>query len=78
MFSKFRRCGDQKSDREYKEASKQAKKAVRKARKKYERSLAKKFKSNPKAFYSYISRNTKVKAKVGPLVDGEGNQTNDD
>ena len=62
---------------EFKKSQKQAKKLVRNARKKYEKNLAKNFKNNPKAFYSYISKNTKTKTSIGPLKDGDSETQND-
>jgi len=52
---------------EYKRLIKKVKNECRKARKATEKRLMKNRKTNPKAFYSYISRRTKVKASIGPL-----------
>ena len=43
----------------------------------FEESLAKKIKGEPKAFYSYVRSKTKVKERVGPLVNINGIVTND-
>ena len=61
----------------YKHAQQQAKKVVRNARKKFEKNLAKNFKKNPKAFYSYFSKNSKSKTSVGPLKNGSTDTQND-
>ena len=36
-----------------------------------------KIKTNPKAFYSYAKRKKKVKSRIGPLKDKEGNLHSD-
>ena len=37
-----------------------------------EEKIISKIKINPKAFYSYAKRNSKIKSKIGPLLDKEG------
>lgn len=62
----------------YKRASNKAMKEVKKAKKKYEKKLAKNIKSNPKAFFKYANSKRKVRDRVGPLVDEDGNTISDD
>jgi len=62
---------------EFKKAQKQTKKVIRKARKNYEKKLARNFKNNPKAFYTYISKTTKSKNIVGPLKSKDHETQND-
>ena len=52
---------------EYKKAEKELKKLIKKAKKKYEKELAKNAKTNPKAFYGYLSSKKNNKVKIGPL-----------
>ena len=42
----------------------------------FERMLADKIKEDPKSFYSYIRSKQKVKQKVGPIIDENGNTIN--
>ena len=52
---------------EYKKAEKELKKFIKKAKKKYEKDLAKNAKTNPKAFYGYLSSKKNNRVKIGPL-----------
>ncbi|XP_065891034.1 uncharacterized protein [Dysidea avara] len=51
---------------------------LRTAQKTYEQSLLNKFKSNPKAFYSYVKSKQKVKPSIGPLEKTDGSSTTSD
>ena len=62
----------------YKRALNKSTKEVRKAKKKFERKLAKNIKSDPKAFYKYARSKMKVKDRVGPLEDENGEVITDD
>ena len=42
-----------------------------------EAEILEKIKANPKAFYSYAQRKRKIKCKVGPLIDQNGNLQSD-
>ena len=44
---------------------------------KKEQEAVKKIKKNPKYFYSFASKSAKMKNKVGPLQDEEGEMKND-
>ena len=48
---------------------KKASKAVKLAKKNFEKQIAKKIKSDPKLFYSYVKSKTKSKSAVGPLTN---------
>lgn len=52
-------------------------KEIRKAKRNFEEDLANKIKLAPKAFYAYVSSKTRVRDKVGPLVDENGKTTED-
>ena len=68
--------GSEASKSEYKTLIKKVKKACRSARANHERRLSKNRKTNPKAFYSYISSRTKIKPGVGPLrIDVNGKKS---
>ena len=77
----MKREGTVEAKSKYKLLVKKVKKACRKARIKHERRLSKTRKNNPKAFYSYVSSRTKIKAAIGPLVcetDGKKTEIVDD
>ena len=61
----------------YKKLRNKVTKEIRNRRKMFEESLARKIKEEPKAFYSYVRSKTKVKERVGPLVNNNGTITND-
>ena len=57
---------------EYAKARNQAGAACKNAIKQYEKSKAKKARSNPKAFYAYANSKLKTKEGVADLVDEDG------
>ena len=72
-FLTYKKRGTEKDRLEYVKLTKKVKRECLKARKKLEKSLARGFKGNSKALYSYISSRSKVKSNIGPLqsdVDG--------
>ena len=48
---------------------------IRSAKAKYDNSLMQKFKSNPKALYSYVRSNSKVRFRIGQLKKDDGTLT---
>ena len=52
-------------------------KTIRDAKRKLERKIAKNMKKNPRQFYSYLSKNTKSRSPVGPLIDSDGTQVSE-
>ena len=44
----------------------------------YEKKIANGSKKNPKPFYTYINNSRKIKSKVGPLKDENGQLLDDD
>ena len=55
----------------YKKVQKEVQTAVKNAKRNYERKLAKDCKRNPKAFWSYMKKNTSNRVSVGPLKDDQ-------
>ncbi|WAR24920.1 hypothetical protein MAR_038589 [Mya arenaria] len=51
-----------------------ATKAIRFSKKKYQKGVAECSKTNPKAFWSYVTGETKSKTGIGDLIDKDGNQ----
>ena len=64
--------------REYKAQVKEHEKKRKEAKRKYEKNIVKKFKDNPKMFYSYMISNLKVKPIVRKLVKPDGEYTESD
>ena len=57
----------------YKLAAKEAKRELRHSRRKFEKQLADNIKSDVKSFYAYAGSKSKIKSKIGPLKDDNGN-----
>ena len=62
---------------QYKKLRNNVTKEIRNRRKMFEESLARKIMEEPTAFYSYVRSKTKVKERVGLLVNNNGIVTND-
>ena len=56
-------------------ANNKVRRLMRKAKRKFERDIAKKAKSNPKSFWSFIRSRLKTKAGVGPLLADNADKT---
>ena len=54
-----------------------ASKAVKLAKRNFEKQIAKKIKSDPKSFYSYVKSKTKFKSTIGPLSNDNGDLVGD-
>ena len=67
---------------EYRRLSNQVKNLTKKAKKKMERDIAKESKTNPKKFWQYVNKKTKIKQGIPDLVyedeDGEETSTTND
>ncbi|CAM5142384.1 unnamed protein product, partial [Natator depressus] len=63
---------------EYKNIAQACRSEIRKAKSQLEVQLARDAKSNKKGFYRYVSNTKKVKERVGPLLNGEGNRVTED
>jgi len=66
---KWQETKDANTELKYKKQVKKASKAVKLAKKNFEKQIAKKIKSDPKLFYSYVKSKTKSKSAVGPLTN---------
>ena len=62
----------------FKELQKKVKKSVSNAKHRYELQISKNAKSNPKLFFSYLSKKKKNKIQVGPLKKEDGDLCYDD
>ena len=57
---------------QYKKLRNQLTNEIRNAKRKFEEDLSIKIKQSPKAFYAYVGSKTRVRDRVGPLVDKTG------
>jgi len=73
LWKKWRESHNNNDALEYKKQAKRASKAVRLAKKDFERKIAKNTKSDSKSFYKYVRSKTRVKSRVGPFMDNQGN-----
>ena len=72
------RSGKQPNDfQSFKTIQKKVKKSIRNAKHNYETMISKSAKTNPKLFYSYLSKKKRNKVQVRPLM-GEGGELNHD
>ncbi|XP_072014972.1 uncharacterized protein [Amphiura filiformis] len=78
LYKRYRKSKQYKDYEEYKKQNNVTRKIVREAQAKYEQRLMKEFKSKPKAFYSYVRQNQKVKVGVAQLEKDDGNLTEND
>src|SRR3981081_3032740 len=60
------------SEMEYKEIRNEVMSKIRQAKSFYEEMIAEKIKSDPRSFYSYVRKKSKVRARIGPLKSMEG------
>ena len=74
-FCRYRRTRSGSDYANYKTKCNQVKSKLRSAQLSYEQSLLSKFRSNPKAFYSYVKSRQKVKPSVSPLKRSDGTST---
>ena len=77
MWKRYRANKNYNNLVEYKLALNKVTDSYRKAKSNFEGKLAKNIKSNPKAFYNYVRSQSKIKDKVGPLSDENGNLLSD-
>jgi len=77
-FSRYRKFKTHSDYVNYKAKRNEVKTKIRAAQLSYEQSLLDKFRSNPKAFYSYIKSKQKVKPGIGPLERSDGTFTSSD
>jgi len=74
---KWRETRDANTKMKYKKQVNKASKAVKLAKRNFEKQIAKKIKSDPKSFYSYVKSKTKFKSTVGPLTNNNGDLVGD-
>ena len=68
-------CDATEHRKNYLKATNKVKRLMRKAKRNFERDIANKSKSNPKAFWSFIRNKLKTKAGVGPLLANDKDKT---
>ena len=62
----------------YKKYENRAVAEIRKAKKSFEKKPSVNIKSNPKSFYAYVRSKSKTKTKVGPLIDSQNMQVEEE
>ena len=72
-FARYVQTREGKDYQEYAKARNQAGAECKRAIKQYEKSMANKAKSNPKAFYAYANSKMKTKQGIAELIDEKGN-----
>jgi len=72
-FTRFKETRAGKDYQEYVQARNMAKSEMRRAVRDYEKEIAKRAKSNPKAFYRYVNSKTKSHEKIPDLKGDDGN-----
>jgi len=77
LWKKWRKTKDANTELKYKKQVNKASKAVKLAKRNFEKQIAKKIKSDPKSFYSYVKSKTKFKSTVGPLTNDKGDLVGD-
>ena len=73
-YFKWKHTRDDNDYKEYAKYRNQTKRECRKADIEYEKNIAKKAKTNPKIFYSFVNSKMKVKESIGDLVNKDGNK----
>src|SRR3981081_2107307 len=71
-WKRFQQSKTFESEMEYKEIRNEVTSKIRQAKRSYEEMIAEKIKSDPRSFYSYMRKKSKVRAKIGPLKSMEG------
>ena len=77
LWKRYRESGLHSDYVVYKQSLNIATREVRKAKRNFEEKLASNIKTDVKSFYAYTRSKLKVKDKVGPLVDSNGNIVTD-
>ena len=67
LWKNYKKYGNPETHEKYKKIENEVKNSIRREKKDYERKIANSSKSNPKMFYSYISKKKCNKVAVGPL-----------
>ena len=73
LWKKFSNSPSYLLKNKYNQLKKEVSKEIKSAKVTFKERLADKIKTDPKAFYSYVRSKSKSKAKVGPLIDKNGN-----
>ena len=76
-WKKWKESKKMKDEQDYKKKVAETKKKIRKKKNSHERKVAECRKTNPKMFYSFVNRVKKVRSKIGPLRNDEGEIVSD-
>ena len=72
LWKNYKKYGNLETQEKYRKIESEVKNSIRREKKNYERKIASNSKSNPKMFYSYISKKKCNKVTVGPLkINGD-------
>ena len=72
LWKNLKHYPTQENQAEFNQAQKALKRKIRKSKLNFEKSLAKRSKDNPKAFYAYIGTKRTNRSGIGPLQDNQG------